>query len=345
MTQTESTVVLSAQRLGKAFPIPGGELRLFEGLDLDIHSGELLAVTGRSGAGKSTLLHILGGMQAPSEGRVLVGDEDLYRCGEKRRAAICGQRFGFVFQSHHLLPGFDAVENVLLLAAIADPDPVVFLEPKRLYRASKEPVADDGRALPLDRCSTLREGRDVTLVSWGASLVETLAAADRLADEGFGGAVLHAQQGHNGVAGYHVITPLRIEGTSLCILVNRGWIAAPRLRSELPALPAVGESRVDVIGIAHSPSGKAFELAPDRSKGRVWQHLALDRFREWSGLTLQPIILLQTDEVHDGLVRDWQPSESGALKHWGFAIVWYLAAAAAAAGGLVASMERRKPDE
>ena len=119
MTQTESTVVLSAQRLGKAFPIPGGELRLFEGLDLDIHSGELLAVTGRSGAGKSTLLHILGGMQAPSEGRVLVGDEDLYRCGEKRRAAICGQRFGFVFQSHHLLPGFDALENVLLPAAIA----------------------------------------------------------------------------------------------------------------------------------------------------------------------------------------------------------------------------------
>jgi len=150
---------------------------------------------------------------------------------------------------------------------------------------------------------------------------------------------------HNGVAGYHVITPLRIEGTSLCILVNRGWIAAPRLRSELPTLPAVRESRVDVIGIAHSPSGKVFELAPDHSKGRVWQHLALDRFREWSGLTLQPIILLQTDEVHDGLVRDWRPSESGALKHWGFAIVWYLAAAAAAAGGLVASMERRKPDE
>ncbi|MCB9724878.1 MAG: alpha-ketoacid dehydrogenase subunit beta [Spirochaetaceae bacterium] len=89
-----------------------------------------------------------------------------------------------------VVPSSPARAYGLLLAAIADPDPVVFLEPKRLYRASKEPVADDGRALPLDRCSTLREGRDVTLVSWGASLVETLAAADRLADEGFEAEVL-----------------------------------------------------------------------------------------------------------------------------------------------------------
>jgi ABC-type lipoprotein export system ATPase subunit len=67
--QTESpSVVLRASGLGKAFAVPGGELRLFRDLDLEIRRGELLAVTGRSGAGKSTLLHILGGMQAPSEG-------------------------------------------------------------------------------------------------------------------------------------------------------------------------------------------------------------------------------------------------------------------------------------
>lgn len=72
----------------------------------------------------------------------------------------------------------------LLLAAIRDPDPVVFLEPTRLYRLFKQEVADDGEALPLDVCFTLRSGTDVTLVSWGAALHETQAAADALAQEG-----------------------------------------------------------------------------------------------------------------------------------------------------------------
>lgn len=72
----------------------------------------------------------------------------------------------------------------LMLAAIRDPDPVVFLEPTRLYRSLREEVADDGQALPLDTCFVLREGCDVTLVSWGAMVKETLAAADRLAAAG-----------------------------------------------------------------------------------------------------------------------------------------------------------------
>ena len=72
----------------------------------------------------------------------------------------------------------------LLLAAIRDPDPVIFLEPTRLYRLFRQEVADDGEALPLDVCFTLREGTAVTLVSWGATLHETLAAADTLAQEG-----------------------------------------------------------------------------------------------------------------------------------------------------------------
>jgi pyruvate dehydrogenase E1 component beta subunit len=71
----------------------------------------------------------------------------------------------------------------LLLSAIRDPDPVVFLEPTRLYRATHEEVPDDGAGLPLDRCITLRVGRDVTLVSWGAMLTECMKAAERLADE------------------------------------------------------------------------------------------------------------------------------------------------------------------
>ena len=78
----------------------------------------------------------------------------------------------------------------LLLAAIRDPDPVVFLEPTRIYRAAKGEVEDNGEALPLDAAFVLREGRDVTLISWGAMVKETLAAADELAAEGISAEVI-----------------------------------------------------------------------------------------------------------------------------------------------------------
>ncbi len=78
----------------------------------------------------------------------------------------------------------------LLLAAIRDPDPVVFLEPTRIYRSGKAQVEDNGEALPLDVAFVLREGRDVTLISWGAMLKETLAAADELAADGIAAEVI-----------------------------------------------------------------------------------------------------------------------------------------------------------
>jgi len=72
----------------------------------------------------------------------------------------------------------------LLLAAIRDPDPVVFLEPTRLYRSAREEVADDGKALPLDHCFVLREGRDLTVVTWGGMVPDALEASERLAERG-----------------------------------------------------------------------------------------------------------------------------------------------------------------
>ena len=83
-----------------------------------------------------------------------------------------------------VVPSSPARAYGLLLAAIRDPDPVIFLEPTRLYRLFKQEVAANGDALPLDVCFTLRAGSDVTLVSWGAMLHETQAAADALAQEG-----------------------------------------------------------------------------------------------------------------------------------------------------------------
>ncbi len=83
-----------------------------------------------------------------------------------------------------VVPSSPARAYGLLLAAIRDPDPVVFLEPKRIYRLAREPVEDDGEALPLDTCFVLRGGTDVTLVGWGAVITELMEAAGRLEDEG-----------------------------------------------------------------------------------------------------------------------------------------------------------------
>src|SRR3546814_2684824 len=80
-----------------------------------------------------------------------------------------------------VLPSSPARAYGLLLAAIRDPDPVIFMEPKRIYRQYKEVVADDGEALPLDVCYVLRDGTDLTLVTWGAQVKETLEAAEKLA--------------------------------------------------------------------------------------------------------------------------------------------------------------------
>jgi len=89
-----------------------------------------------------------------------------------------------------VIPSSPARAYGLLLSSIHDPDPVMFFEPTRLYRASKEEVDDSGQGLPLDTCFTLRDGTDVTIVTWGASVKETLAAATQLAGEGISAEVI-----------------------------------------------------------------------------------------------------------------------------------------------------------
>lgn len=89
-----------------------------------------------------------------------------------------------------VIPSSPARAYGLLLAAIRDPDPVVYLEPSRIYRLVKQEVPDDGQALPLDQCFVLREGSDVTLVSWGAMMHETLLVAKQLEQEGVSAEVI-----------------------------------------------------------------------------------------------------------------------------------------------------------
>ncbi|WP_305080316.1 alpha-ketoacid dehydrogenase subunit beta [Methylocystis sp. WRRC1] len=109
----------------------------------------------------------------------------------------------------------------LLLAAMRDPDPVVFLEPTRLYRLFREEVVDDGQALPLDTCFLLREGKDVTLVTWGAMTQQVLAAADNLAQEGTAAEVIDVAT----IKPLDMETILRsVEKTGRCVVVHE----APR---------------------------------------------------------------------------------------------------------------------
>ena len=94
----------------------GAETRVLKGIDLEIKAGEIVSVVGPSGAGKSTLLHIVGLMDSPSAGKVLIDSKDYSREKEHQRSALRKEKIGFLFQMHYLLPEFNVLENVLLPA-------------------------------------------------------------------------------------------------------------------------------------------------------------------------------------------------------------------------------------
>ncbi len=107
---------LIAEAIHKSYNLPHHRLDVLLGASLRIDAGERVAIVGRSGAGKSTLLHLLGGLDRPDSGRVLVNGVDLYALAPRHRSAYRARQVGFVFQSYHLLPEMDIVENVLLPA-------------------------------------------------------------------------------------------------------------------------------------------------------------------------------------------------------------------------------------
>jgi lipoprotein-releasing system ATP-binding protein len=105
--------------LVKTFWTNGNRVEVLKGVDLDILPGETLAVVGASGVGKSTLLHILGTLERPTAGQVLWEGEEVFALDDQRLAAFRNRKIGFVFQFHHLLPEFNALENVMLPGLIA----------------------------------------------------------------------------------------------------------------------------------------------------------------------------------------------------------------------------------
>lgn len=120
MSNGNTSVVLKADDLHKSFPGgPGKEnLQILSGLSLELQAGNVTSVIGSSGSGKSTLLHILGGLDKADSGRVLWGENNISALSSEELAGLRNTYTGFVFQFHHLLPEFSAVENVSMPALI-----------------------------------------------------------------------------------------------------------------------------------------------------------------------------------------------------------------------------------
>lgn len=127
---------------------------------------------------------------------------------------------------------------------------------------------------------------------------------------------------YEGRPGYHVLTPLRLDGDDGWVLVNRGWAPMNADRSRLPVVPTAS-APLSVSGSIRWPEPAPFTLAAEAGDGALWQFIDVAQYRAWSGVPVRDWIVQQTSASDDGLIRDWPRPDSGIDRHHGYALQWY----------------------
>lgn len=144
---------------------------------------------------------------------------------------------------------------------------------------------------------------------------------------------------HKGRAGYHVITPFRVLNSTLLVTINRGWVATGYDRSVLPHVNEIS-GVIKVTGLVMAPEFRTFKLSEMITAGKVWNDFNLQRYQEEIGQEMQPLMVLQKNDVEDGLIREWNRPDSGAAKNLGYAVQWFLLATTAIIIFLVLNVKR-----
>ena len=120
MGMTRRPILLTGENIWKEYPMGKNQpLQVLKGVDIEIRQGEFVVIVGPSGSGKSTLLHLLGGLDQPTDGIIKLGEQNVFAQTEEQLAIFRNRSLGFIFQFHHLLPEFTAMENVCMPALIA----------------------------------------------------------------------------------------------------------------------------------------------------------------------------------------------------------------------------------
>ncbi len=157
--------VLVAKGISKSYASGPQRIRVLKGLSLELQRGEILAIVGPSGVGKSTLLHILGALDRPDEGKVIVDGIDVFSLGDRQIASFRNATFGFVFQFHHLLAEFTALENVMMPCLIAG------MTKREAFERAKQILTEVGLTQRLDHRPRELSGGEQQRVAVARALV------------------------------------------------------------------------------------------------------------------------------------------------------------------------------
>lgn len=214
---------IRAREVSKSFQIGGGTLEVLKGVDLSIEKGEFVAIVGPSGVGKSTLLHLLGALDRPTAGEVLYDDLSLGRLDDGQLAHFRNQTVGFIFQFHHLLPEFTAVENVMMPLLVA----------RRLWSQAREVAASLLRDVGLEQRLEHRPAELSGGEQQRVAIARALAASPKvlLADEPTGN--LDTKTGE---AAYELLRRLNRERGLTLIMVTHNEGLARRSDRIVPML-------------------------------------------------------------------------------------------------------------